>query len=75
MKDKGREIHTEVDQRYIRECESRRKSVENAMAIMLSSTNGPDEIFMKVLESYILGQITLEEMERRINQFEYLYIR
>jgi len=46
--------------------------VENAMAIMLSATNGPDELFLEVLESYILGEITLEEMERRIDQFEYL---
>lgn len=50
----------------------RRKRVENAMAIMLSATNGPDEVFKKVLDSYILGEITLEEMEERIDRFEYL---
>ena len=54
------------------EDKTRRKSVENAMAIMLSATNGPDEVFKKVLDSYILGEITLEEMEERINRFEYL---
>ena len=52
--------------------EARRKSVENAMAIMLSATNGPDELFMEVLDSYIFGKITLEEMETRIDRFEYL---
>ena len=56
----------------ISECEARRKSVENAMAIMLSATDGPDEVFMEVLNSYIFGKITLEEMEARIDRFEYL---
>lgn len=51
---------------------ARRKSVENAMAIMLCTTEGPDETFKKALDSYILGEITLEEMEERINRFEYL---
>ena len=55
-------------------CDARRKSVENAMAIMLSATNGPDEMFLEVLESYIFGEITLEEMEERIDRFEYLII-
>ena len=57
---------------YIEACEARRKGVENAMAIMLSATNGPDELFLEVLDSYIFGKITLEEMEVRIDRFEYL---
>lgn len=61
-----------MGQEYLEACEKRRKSVENAMAIMLSATNGPDEIFSNVLGSYILGEITLEEMETRIDKFEYL---
>ena len=61
-----------VGQSDVEACEERRKSVENAMAIMLSATNGADEAFLEVLESYILGQITLEELERRIDRFEYL---
>ena len=54
-----------VSQSYVEACEARRKSVENAMAIMLSATNGPDELFLEVLDSYIYGKITLEEMEAR----------
>lgn len=57
---------------YIEACDVRRKSVENAMAVMLSATNGPDELFLEVLDSYILGKITLEELEARIDRFEYL---
>lgn len=34
-----------ISQSEVEECEERRKSVENAMAIMLSATNGPDEVF------------------------------
>lgn len=61
-----------ISQSDVEVCEARRKSVENAMAIMLSATNGPDELFMEVLDSYIFGKITLEEMEVRIDRFEYL---
>lgn len=61
-----------LNQKYMIDCDERRKSVENAMAIILSATNGPDELFMEVLNSYIFGKITLEEMELRIDRFEYL---
>lgn len=61
-----------INQSYVEACEARRRSVENAMAIMLSATNGPDEVFLEVLDSFIFGKITLEEMEARIDRFEYL---
>ena len=61
-----------ISQSEVEACEARRKSVENAMAIMTSATNGPDELFLEVLDSYIFGKITLEEMEERIDRFEYL---
>ena len=72
MEDKDLRFQTAFSQSYIEECEARKKNVENAMAIMLSATSGPDEWFQDVLDSYILGQITLEEMEERIDRFEYL---
>ena len=65
-------LQTGLSQSYVEACDERRKSVENAMAIMLSATNGPDELFMEVLDSYLFGKITLEEMEVRIDRFEYL---
>lgn len=61
-----------IDNNYIVSCENRRKSVERVMAILLTATNGPDEIFMEVLDSYIFGKITLEEMEARVDRLEYL---
>lgn len=61
-----------INQSDLKACEARRKSVEKAMAIMLSATNGPDDLFMEVLDSYILGEISLEEIEQRIDRFEYL---
>ena len=36
------------------------------MAIMLSATNGPDEVFMEVLDSYIFGKITLEKWKSEL---------
>lgn len=65
---KGMLIHSN----YAEECDMRRKSVENAMAIILSATNGPDDLFLDVLEGYIFGKITLEEMEAKIDRLEYL---
>ena len=61
-----------VNEEYIEACERRRKGVEKALAIVLTATNGPDEIFMDVLDSYIFGKISLEEMETRIDRLEYL---
>lgn len=61
-----------MNQAYIDDCEERRRSVENAMAIMLTATNGPDDLFVEALDSYIFGKISLEEMEKRIDRFEYL---
>lgn len=72
MLDKDVRLQTEVNQSYIDECEVRKRNVENAMAIMFSATNGPDKLFEKVLNAYILGEITLEELENRIDRFEYI---
>lgn len=43
------------------------KSVERTMAIILTATKGPDENFMKVLEEYISGKISLEDIEKRVD--------
>jgi hypothetical protein len=61
-----------VDENYIDACERRRKSVGRALAIMLTATDGPDEAFMGVLDSYIAGKITLREIEARLERLEYL---
>ena len=37
-----------IGQSDVEACEERRKSVKNAMTIMLSATNGPDELFLEV---------------------------
>lgn len=63
-----------IGQSDVKACEARRKSVENAMAIILSATNGPNKAFLEVLNSYICGEMTLEELEKRIDRFEYLKI-
>ena len=61
-----------ISQNYLEACDARRKSVENAMAIMLTATQGPDDLFMDILDAYIFGKISLEEMECRIDRLEYL---
>lgn len=61
-----------IDESYIIACNKRRASVEKALAIVLTATEGPNELFMEALDSYIFGKITLEELERRVDRFEYL---
>ena len=61
-----------IDDNDIDSCESRRRSVERVLAILYTATNGPDETFMNVLDSYISGEITLKEMETRVDRLEYL---
>ena len=60
-----------IDDNDIDSCESRRRSVERVLAILSTATNGPDETFMKVLDSYISGEITLKEIETRVDRLEY----
>lgn len=57
---------------YVEECEQRRKSVERVLAVLLTATNGPDEVFMNVLDSYIFGKISLDEMSANVDRLEYL---
>ena len=52
--------------------EARKKYVERTLAILYTATNGPNQTFMKVLEQYIEGAITLDELERRVDQLEFL---
>ena len=40
-------LQTGLSQSYVEACDERRKSVENAMAIMLSATNGPENCFQR----------------------------
>lgn len=61
-----------VDTEYIDGCEKRRESVERVLAILFTATNGPDERFMGVLDTYIEGKITLKEMEEKVDRLVYL---
>lgn len=61
-----------TNEEYLIACEKRKKSVERAVAIILTATQGPDENFMKVLEKYILGKISLEEISKKVDSLEFL---
>lgn len=62
-----------INSNYINDYENRRKSVERALAIILSATNGPDKIFMNALNDYIEGKITLSELEQNVDSLSYLH--
>lgn len=57
---------------YVRECEARRKSVERALAIVLTATKGPTQSFMDALDDYIFGKLSLEELELKIERLEFM---
>ena len=61
-----------ISENYIAACENRRKSVENALAIVLTATEGPDEEFMKALDMYIFGELSLEQLEEKVDKLEYI---
>ena len=61
-----------INSNYINDYENRRKSVERALAIILSATNGPDKTFMNALNDYIEGKITLSEIEHNVDSLAYL---
>ena len=50
----------------------RQNSVERALEIVLSATNGPDKTFMNTLNDYIEGKITLAEIEHNVDSLAYL---
>lgn len=60
------------DTAYLEACEQRRKRVEKTMAVLLTATEGPDEVFMDALDSYIFGKITLDELEKNVDRLAYL---
>lgn len=62
-----------INSNYINDYENRRKSVERALAIILSATNGPDKTFMNALNDYIEGKITLSELEQNVDSPSYLH--
>lgn len=52
--------------------EERRKSVERCLAFLLTAIEGPNDLFMEALDAYIEGQISLSEMEKRVDRLEYI---
>lgn len=61
-----------INEHYVELCNRRKRGVERALAIIYSATNGPNDMFLEALELYIDGKMSLVEMERRIDNFEYL---
>ena len=61
-----------IGENYIVECENRRKSVENALAIILTATDGPNDEFIEALDMYIFGELSLEQLEEKVDKLEYI---
>ena len=61
-----------MNKQYLSECEARRKSVERALAVILTATNGPNKSFMDALDDYIFGKISLRQLENGVDNIDYI---
>ena len=61
-----------IGQSDVEACEERRKSVERAVAIVSTATEGPNEVFMDALELYISGELSLEQLEENVDRLDYI---
>lgn len=50
----------------------RRQSVDKALAILLTATDGVDKPFQDALDAYVAGEITLDELEARVDNLEFI---
>ena len=50
----------------------RQQSVDKALAILLTATDGVDKPFQDALDEYVAGKITLDELEARVDNLEFL---
>ena len=50
----------------------RQQSVDKALAILLTATDGVNTPFQDALDEYVAGQITLDELESRVDNLEFL---
>ena len=63
---------TMVNEQHISDIKTRRLFVERALAIVTTAAQAPNSLFMHGLEQFIAGEISLEELERNVDQFQYL---
>lgn len=50
----------------------RQQSVDKALAILLTATDGVNKPFQDALDEYVAGEITLDELEARVDNLEFL---
>lgn len=50
----------------------RRKEVYSALGILLTDSKMPNNKFMAAVEEYIIGNITLEQLDKRTHELEFI---
>lgn len=50
----------------------RQQSVDKALAILQTATDGVNKPFQDALDEYVAGEITLDELEARVDNLEFL---
>lgn len=55
------------------EIQKRRKAVNNALGILLTAANMPNENYLNALDDFVMGKITIEELDQRVHQLEYIH--
>ena len=54
--------------------ELRRRHVERALAVVTSAAEEPNTAFQAALEQFIAGELSLDELERHVDELEYLEV-
>lgn len=55
------------------EMKKRRKAVDNALGILLTAANMPNESYLNALDDFVVGKISLEELDRKVHKLEYIH--
>ena len=61
-----------MTEEMIKEMEFRRKVVARSLAISCTAANAPTESFMRALDEYVEGTLTLEQLNENIDAMMYL---
>lgn len=54
------------------DAELRRRHVERALAVVTTANEEPNTAFRAALEQFVAGELSLEELERRVDALAYL---
>lgn len=65
-------MNIEENKKFYEECIKRQYAKNVALAILTSATDYPTTSYLEALDDWVLGKITLEELDRNVDLVLYL---